>query len=200
MSPTRRNAAPRKRSGLVTPDMALAVPPAAVESAASANAPEQEQQSSLRKQLLEKFESSLRDNRDIDDEGRDYLMRHYRNAVEGASLAPALTARPDRNQWVDTLEALHAGGLATDDDVAALIRQFDAAMEPLDSPQLRTLSEFSERLSCDGQEAAVAWLESKREALDESKRATAAAVSDARLQPGKPAPRRGRSPRGPPAG
>lgn len=197
----RRSTAPRKRPAPTGADVAVPVRPAADGVSDTVQEAEQgNEQAALRKRLLERFESSLEDNRDIDDEGREYLMRHYRNAVETASLSPSLTARPDRSQWIETLEALRSGGLATDDDVASLIRQFDAAMEPLDAPQLRTLAEFSERVARDGQEAAVEWLESKRESLEESKRASAAAGSDARLQPSKPAPRRARSPRGPPVG
>lgn len=158
-----------------------------------------DEQAGLRQALLEQFESSLQANRDLDDEGREYLMQHYRDAVETASITPSLTARPDRNQWIETLESLRARGLASDDDVAALIRQFDVAMDPLDSPQLGMLSEFSERCERDGQAAAVEWLQARREAIEESKRATAAAGHDARLQPARPPVRRARSPRGPPA-
>ena len=158
-----------------------------------------DEQAGLRQKLLEQFESSLQDNRDLDDEGREYLMQHYRDAVETASITPSLTARPDRNQWIETLESLRAGGLASDDDVAALIRQFDVAMDPLDSPQLGMLGEFAERCERDGQAAAVEWLQARREAIEESKRATAAAGHDARLQPAKAPVRRARSPRGPPA-
>ena len=170
-----------------------------MDSTESAAAQVSNDQANLRQKLLDQFESSLQDNRDLDDEGREYLMQHYRHAVETASITPSLTAKPDRNQWIDTLESLRAGGLASDDDVATLIRQFDVAMDPLDSPHLRTLSEFSERCERDGQAAAVEWLQARRDAIEESKRATAAAGHDARLQPARPPLRRARSPRGPPA-
>lgn len=201
MSSTRRSKAPRKRPAPAA-SMPVADAAAQVEVAAEAPAEGEEGDGSkrrIRQQVLARLEATVRDNPDLDDDGRAWLMQHYRNAVESADIDPKRIARPDRKQWIETLEALQASGLASDEDVAILVRQFDAAMEPLDSPQLRTLAEFSERVERDGHEAAVEWLESRRAAMEESKRATAAAGNDARLQPDKPAPRRVRSPRGPPA-
>lgn len=153
----------------------------------------------LRKDLLAKLEATVRDNPDLDAEGREYLMEHYRNAVATAPIEPSLIVKPDRKQWIEMLESLQADGLASEEDVAVLVRQFDAAMSPLDSTELELAVEFARRCEQDGEEQALAWMESRRAAAAESRRATAATDVDTRLQPAKPGARRMRSPRGPPA-
>jgi hypothetical protein len=127
-------------------------------------------------------------------------MRHYRDAVESADIDPTRIARPDRKQWIEMLETLQADGQAGEEDVADLVRRFDAAMGPLESPQLEMAVEFARRCRQDGEAQAVEWLEARRAAAEESRRATTAATGDeARVRPDKAPARRARSPRGPPA-
>jgi len=198
MSPTRRSTAPRKRPvpGTPAPVRAPAAKPeATAEAAAEGNAGEQ----AIRRQVLARLEATVRDNPDLDDDGRAWLMRHYRDAVDNADIDPTRIARPDRKQWIEMLETLQADGQANEEDVADLVRRFDEAMGPLESPQLEMAVEFARRCRQDGEAQAVQWLEARRAAADESRRATAATGDAARVPPDKTPARRTRSPRGPPA-
>lgn len=198
MSPTRRSQAPRKR-----PAPAAAVPaagtPATSKAAPAESAEENGQAQQIRQQVLARLEATVRDNPDLDDDGRAYLMRHYREAVEKADIDPKRIARPDRKQWIETLEGLQSSGLASEEDVADLVRRFDAAMSPLDSPELEQATEFARRCEQDGEEKAIEWLEARRAAAAESRRATTATGEDVRAQPDQARARRARAPRGPPA-
>lgn len=198
MSPTRRSTAPRKRPApeAPTPVRAPATKPAAV---AEAVAEDEAGEQAIRDKVLARLEATVRDNPDLDDQGRAWLMRHYRDAVASAEIDPARVARPDRKQWIEILETLQADGQASEEDVADLVRRFDAAMSPLDSPQLEMAVEFARRCRQEGQAQAMEWLESRRAAAEESRRATAATGGEARVPAGKAPARRTRAPRGPPA-
>lgn len=155
----------------------------------------------LRGALLAKLEATVKSNPDLDEAGREFLMRHYRDAVAIAQIKPTLVSKPDRGQWIGMLESLQADGLASEESVAGLVRKFDAALDPLDSPELDTAVEFARRCEQDGEQEALKWLETRREAAEESKRASAAGKHDANpaQSPTVAANKRVRSPRGPPA-
>lgn len=198
MSPTRRSTAPRKRPAPGAPApvrVPAAKPEAAVEASVEGGAGEQ----AIRRQVLARLEATVRANPDLDDDGRAWLMRHYRDAVESADIDPTRIARPDRKQWLEMLETLQADGQASEEDVADLVRRFDAAMGPLESPQLEIAVEFARRCETDGEEQAIEWLEARRAAAEESGRATAATGEDVKVRPDKTRARRARAPRGPPA-
>jgi hypothetical protein len=196
----RRTQPPRKRPGAASVAEGLGAPVVAPDMNANASDLGTDANAELRAGLLAKLEATVNANPDLDDAGRDFLMRHYREAVATAPIQPTLVAKPDRQQWVGILESLQADGLASEDSVASLVRKFDAAMEPLDSPQLETALEFARRCEQDGQEKALQWLEARRAAASESKRATAEGKREEDPAPQTSAgSRRVRSPRGPPA-
>lgn len=199
MAPTNRRPVPRKRPASRAGLLERARQGGVAEAANVAeDTPLNDQEQQLRDALRRKIEATLQDNPDLDEQGRDFLLDHLLHAVESAPIEPTLVTKPDRGQWIQMLEGLRESGFAADDDVAALIRQFDDAMQPLDRPEVKLAAEFARRCEQDGEEKALAWLEAQRDAAAQSKQATSSGLQDARVQPRKPNLRRTRTSRGPP--
>src|SRR5690606_7210401 len=98
----RRTTAPRKR-----PAPAAGIVPAPAAAAPAAEAARDEAAgdaaSGVREKSLASFVAAVQARTDLDDEGREALIRHYSQAVSEAELSPKLQA-PDRGQWVEMLD------------------------------------------------------------------------------------------------
>ncbi|KGO97986.1 hypothetical protein [Novilysobacter defluvii] len=122
--------------------------------------------SAEREQMLAQLDESLARNPDLDASARETILEHFRLALEQEAEAIAngtATAggAPDRDQWLSTLDSLHAAGMLGQDDREELVQQFDRAMAGLDSEALAVAMEFSRRCRRDGQTAAGEWLKSR---------------------------------------
>ena len=127
----------------------------------------------LRRKVAADFAAKVRE-RGLPEDEVESLIHSYTEAVQSVELTPALR-QPDRSQWVEMVDLMVQAGMLQTGDSPSLIRMFDEVFEGLESPELGTLMEFSRRCQEDGQEQAVAWLESRREADAQSKRATSEA-------------------------
>ena len=156
---TRRTTAPRKRpasQGVATHR--------AVESSGAKNEASEEvnAEDELRQELIQGFESALREQGGLDQDGFEFLMAHLREAMEATPLHPE-RQELDRSQWMAALDAI-AGDSLEEDERNALVRQLNEAIDPLKSTNVRTASEFAERLQREGEAAALAWLGKQRKA------------------------------------
>lgn len=198
MSPTRRTAAPRKRpastAGHASPRNVVGEQ-APVEASKAAGG--QDGDSAIREKVLSRFTAAVQARTDLDEEGREALIRHYAQAIESAELAPKLKA-PDRGEWVAMLNLMVEQGMLEEADARDLIHGFDDAFEVFKSRETQHLLEFAQRCERDGQEQAVEWLESQRAAEEESRRATGSEIPAAAQQVSKARVRRSRPARGPP--
>lgn len=152
-----------------------------------------------RRKLVDDFAASLDRRDDLDEDGRDFLLQQYREAVENAPADLSLSI-PDRMQWIETVDALKANGLLSDEDSNNLIRSFEEALHPLQSPEFREALEFASRIRDGGEESALAWLESRRAQADAGEQASAPVPAAMPEHARRPATgdRRVRRPRGPP--
>lgn len=115
-----------------------------------------------RQKLVADFAASLEGRDDLDEEGRDFLLQQYRDAVESAPADLSLTI-PDRMQWIETVDALKANGLLSEEDSNNLVRSFEQALHPLQSPEFKDALECARRLRSGDEASALAWLASRRE-------------------------------------
>ena len=165
---------------------------------ASAEAATEEQ----RHNLVEDFAATLDRRDDLDEDGRDFLLQQYREALENAADDLSVSI-PDRMQWIETVDALKASGLLSDEDSNNLIRSFDEAMHPLQSPEFKEALELATRMRDGGEESALAWLESRRAKADSAEETAAGPVPEASPEHARrpvTGDRRVRRPRGPPIG
>lgn len=152
----------------------------------------------VRARALARLSAAVEANTELDEEGREALLKHYSQAVESAELSPKLQA-PDRGQWVEMLDLMVQGGMLQEEDARELIHGFDNAFAVFKDREMQNLLEFAQRCEREGQEKAVEWLENQRAAEEESRRATGAEIPAAAQQVSKARNRRSRQPRGPPA-
>ena len=191
MAIRRRQVAPRR------PEPALAgVGPAVVAEVPAAAAEPEDGAAALRRKVTAGFASKVRD-RGLPEDEVESLVHAYTQAVESVELTPVLR-QPERNQWVEMVDLMAQAGMLQADDAPALIRMFDEVFQGLESRELATLMEFSRRCQDDGQEQAVAWLESRREADEQSRLATGMEPPASLGLSLSESARRGRRVRGPP--
>jgi len=114
--------------------------------------------------LLAQFSECLRDEPDIDQEGRNYLQQQFADALKGAKSAqdPGDAGSADWRQLVEVLRSTE--GL-DEDEANALIRQMDQMMQPLKRPAVSLAMEYSRRCRADGEESARDWY--KRQTLQD---------------------------------
>lgn len=152
-------------------------------------------------EFMEELDAALRQRGDLDEEGREFLLDHYRQALENQATGLALNLTPvmDAGQWQAVLQQLVVDGVIADGDRDMLIRQFGDVVDTLQTPEFATALEFAERCERDGQENAVAWLKARREvAASQKHRAGPMARADDHAFRQSVTPSRSRQPRGPP--
>ena len=111
-------------------------------------------------QLLQQFESALREDPAIDSQTRELLQQQFKQAHSDADLGSGSGSVPavlDRSVWLDAIQALQANGAVAENEVNELIRQFEQALQPLQRRESRLAIEFSRRIQTEGQEKALAW-------------------------------------------
>jgi hypothetical protein len=178
---------------------AIAAQPPAAAAPSGADEAEGAIEREVRAKLLGMFEDALREESDMDRDGVEFLLGHFREAVEQASLAPTLDQpKPDRAEWIRTLDALIGQNVLSEDERNALVRQLDAAIDPLQQPDAQVAMEFARRVQRDGETKALEWLREQRAASAAD--AVDPAKSKAPLLPGRESITRSRSRRlrGPP--
>ena len=109
-------------------------------------------------QLLQQFESVLREDPGIDAETRDLIRAQFGQALADAATTPdMLAAVPDRESWMDAVRGLRESGAVDETEANDLVRQLDQALQPLQRRESQLAIEFSRRLQAEGQEKALAW-------------------------------------------
>lgn len=154
-----------------------------------------------RQKLVADFAASLEGRDDLDEDGRDFLLQQYRQAVESAPADLSLTI-PDRMQWIETVDALKANGLLSEEDSNNFIRSFEEALHPLQSPEFKDALEFARRLRSGDEESALAWLASRKDSAgadDASDAGPSPTATPEHARRPATGDHRVRRPRGPPA-
>lgn len=107
--------------------------------------------------VLADFETALRNEPGIGEEGLEFLMPFLRDAVEQASLQP-LRADIDPGAWMSAFDGI-VGESLPEDERNALVRRLNEAVEPLADQKTQVALEFARRIQSEGEAAAIAWLE-----------------------------------------
>lgn len=115
--------------------------------------------------LLAQFSESLRDEPDIDQEGRDYLQQQFEDALKGAKSAQDPGGDAGSADWRQMVEVLRSAEALDEDEANALIRQMDQMMQPFKRPAVSLAMEYSRRCKADGEESARDWY--KRQTLQD---------------------------------
>lgn len=110
--------------------------------------------------ILAEFESALREEPGVGQDGLDFLMPFLRDAVQQASLQPA-RAELDPAAWMAALDSV-IGEDVDEGERNALARQLNDAIEPLGDRKTGIALEFANRIQSEGHEAALAWLQQQR--------------------------------------
>lgn len=151
------------------PDQALPHVGVGMTVTAEAAAPVQERTASGDfEQKLAEFEAMLQAQPGMTEEGLELVLQGCRDALDNVSLQPALGV-PQRNEWIASIDALIQQGALDQASGDALVRQIDAAVAPLESPDVQRALELAGRIQRDGQAQAREWLEtqSDQEASDD---------------------------------
>ena len=152
----------------------------------------------IREQFISDFGAFLREEPGIDQEELGYVMQVFRQAVMDAPLGSGLTpARPE--DFTSALDAMTAAGLIDSSSRISAERQIREAFAPLETEEVQIALEYARRIHSDGEEAALEWLQERKNQL------AASGESDG-VVPARAAPRlahsvtqgRARKPRGPP--
>lgn len=125
----------------------------------------------MRQRAAADFAERIRRSGDLGQDDVDSLMQAYTDAIGQAELAPVLSP-PDRGQWREMVELMVQAGMLDAGEAPALVRSFDEVFGEVGSGEFDTLVEFSRRCREEGQEQAVDWLHGRRQAEEESRRAT----------------------------
>lgn len=139
-SPTVRDTSP---AGVTTPKTVAATGSSAVDA--------------QKKAVLDTFEASLRQQPGLEGDELEFVIAHMRKRVQEMEFQPEI-AGPDRNAWVQTLDALVEGDLLSRDECDVLIRQFGEATGPLHTRDAMLALELARRIERDGHERAMEWL------------------------------------------
>jgi hypothetical protein len=195
MSETRRTAAPRKR-----PQAGPLQVPVHGEAAVSAamDVDQDDALESQRRRLLADFEGALREQPGMDPEGLEFMLGHLRDALDDVDAAQVAT--PDRGAWMQALDAFVGHGALSEEDRAALVRQLDAAIDPLQGADAQVATEFARRLQADGEQQALRWLKEQQAGARDEEDQAGIAAADTVVAPGPETITRSRSRRlrGPP--
>lgn len=119
------------------------------------------------RQFLDELEASLRNQPNLDAVDRDFLIKHFREALDN----PQANAQGfDRQSWVDAVAQLGLG----EAEQEALLNRFDQAFQPLQGETRELGDEFTRRLARDGEASAQQWLQGE---IDRIKRARGAGTA-----------------------
>ena len=168
MSRVRRPAVPRKRSAptpVVAAQGAVAQKEDAGAKAGEEATARQSQHETLKQRAIKEFESSLRDQEGMDEQGLEVLLSAFREAVQEAPLDAQFTPL-DPEEVTRTLNGLVDDGVLVEEDRNAIARQFETALDPLQDPKLQIALEFAQRVERDGEAEARQWLEAQNAAAD----------------------------------
>lgn len=113
--------------------------------------------------IIEEFESALREQPGMDDEGLEFLMGIFRKTVDETPLDASL-APTDPADFAKTLNLLVENGVLGEDDRNDLVRHCEESFAPLRDKDVQIALEFAERLSRDGESKAMEWLEAQQQA------------------------------------
>lgn len=196
MSEARRTSAPRKR-----PQAGPLPVPAHSEGAAASAASEVAEDDGLeaqRRQLMSELEGALREQPGMDPEGVEFMLGHVRAALD--EVTPDQVAAPDRGAWMQALDAFVGQAALSEEDRAALVRQLDAAIDPLQGADASIATEFARRLQADGEQQALRWLKEQQASARQEQDQADSAAADTVAAPGAETITRSRSRRlrGPP--
>lgn len=202
MSPVRRPAAPRKRPAAKTavgaqPGAVVQKDDAGVRPDAGAQR-RQSQHEALKQRAIEEFESSLRGQSGMDEEGLELLLNAFRDAVQEASLDAEFTPL-DPDEVARTLNGLVEDGVLVEEDRNAIARQFESALDPLQDAELKIALEFAQRVERDGEAKAREWLKTQNAAGDADARQDPPVADVAPHSRQAITQSRSRRPRGPPS-
>lgn len=112
---------------------------------------------SVRDEAMAELEATLRRHQsDISDEDAADLQQQFRRAFDEAA-DQGSQVQLERSDWIETIEVLLQGGLIDEDESNRLVRQLDAALQPLQRREIRLAAEFSERCKTEGTEKALEW-------------------------------------------
>jgi hypothetical protein len=171
MAPPTRRAVPRKRPAQrVDPLQRAAASDQAVDGSEEAAEGQGANLQAELDQLLQEFESALREDPTVDAQTREAVQQQFARAIDEAALNPQIPAKaPDRAAWMDVVKGLQQTGAVTESEVSDLVRRIDQALEPLQTRESHLALEFSRRVQAEGQEKALAWFrEAAKEAAAES--------------------------------
>jgi hypothetical protein len=196
MSETRRTSAPRKR-----PQAGLLQVPAHGDDTAASTAGEVAEDDGLeaqRRQLMSELEGALREQPGMDPDGVEFMLGHVRAALD--EVTPDQVAAPDRCAWMQALDAFVGQAALSEEDRAALVRQLDAAIDPLQGADASIATEFARRLQADGEQQALRWLKEQQASARQEQDQADSAAADTVAAPGAETITRSRSRRlrGPP--
>lgn len=117
----------------------------------------------LKQRAIDEFESSLRGQDGMDEEGMQLLLDAFRAAVNEAPMDVSFTPLGPE-EVARTLNGLVDEGVLQEDERNALARQFESALDPLEDEKVRIALEFAQRVERDGEAEARKWLEAQQEA------------------------------------
>ncbi|WP_242111959.1 hypothetical protein [Luteimonas aquatica] len=163
MAPPTRRAVPRKRPAARPVPQARA----GLEMTSVAENVEEGGAGQQREELLATFEAALREQPGMDEKSLEIMLQQFRETIDSAPLDPSLTV-PDRNMWLETIDALVRSQSITEADRSELIREFDEAMAPLQDQDVLVALEFAQRIQRDGREKALEWFNAQREQQEQA--------------------------------
>lgn len=116
-------------------------------------------------ELLRGFMDLLGDDPSLDAGDCARIQQELEQALEAVSRSGLPLEAPDPAVWKEAARALHAAGAVNDDEANALVRQLDDALSAFERKESRFALEFSQRMSRDGEDAALEWLRQNRQVL-----------------------------------
>lgn len=190
---------PRKRSALTEGSM---VAPPVVDVGQETILPQDQalpRDEQLRQQAIDNFETSLRGQSDLDEEGLDFLLQAFRQAVQETPLDAQFTPA-DPEEIARTLNELVDSGALGEDDRNELARKFEQAFSPFEDRDVKIALELAQRIERDGESKAMEWLEAQQRSREGNHVTEAMATDYPGLVPKQSVTRsRSRRLRGPPA-
>lgn len=113
----------------------------------------------LRASLLERFETELREQRDIDAASRESMLAQMEESLDNmTSLHDPSNAAEIRASLAQTLGVLHASGLVDQAGSEEVEQAFAESYRVFDNPGVKRALEFARISREQGEDAARAWL------------------------------------------
>jgi hypothetical protein len=113
----------------------------------------------LRASLLERFETELREQRDIDAASRESMLAQMEQSLDNmSSLQDPTDASQIRASLAQTLGVLHASGLVDQAGSEEVEQAFAESYRVFDNPGVKRALEFARISREQGEEAARVWL------------------------------------------